>query len=538
MKKIVLSIVFFCVVFLAFGQKKDKVLVTIDGVPVFVSEFKRVYEKNLHIIESKESKSVKNNLRLFINYKLKVAQAYNLKLDTLRSYRREMETYKNELIAPYLRDKQFLEKLVEEVYFRTKNEVNAKHILIRLSKNYTPKDTLVAYNKIVEARKRILAGATFESVAKQVSEDPSAKRNGGDLGYFSAFKMVYPFEDAAYKTKVGETSKPFKTRFGYHIVQTKGIRLSKGEIQVAHILITGDAQVGKKKIDSVYQKLKKGVAFKDLAKRYSNDKGSKAKGGVLAKFGAGRMVKPFENVAFSLKKVTDFSKPFKTRFGWHIVKLIKKYPVQSFDKMKDEIALKVKKSGRGKLSDNAVLNKLKKQYKVVLNKDSYKIFKRKNFRAIPTDSLQNTLLTINNKKIKQIDFVKYTRNRRHKSIPILLEMFTDREVLSYYKENLIHTEPAFAHTLKEYEDGLLLFELMQQKIWNKASNDTLGLQNYYSKNKKVYQFKEFKTVKGSVMNDYQTFLEKEWIAELRNKSIIKVKKKQLKKLIKFYEKKK
>lgn len=538
MKKTVLFLIVCSISFSVFSQKKDRVLLLLNGKSIKVSEFKSVYEKNLDVLESDDEKNVRNNLDLFINYKLKVEEAYSLQLDTLRSYKRELETYKNQLIAPYLQDKEFLNKLVKEAYFRTKNEIRGSHILVRIPRGATPEDTLKAYTKISAARAEIIAGASFKEVALKTSEDPSVKKNGGDLGYFSAFKMVYAFEDAAYKTKIGEVSQSFKTRFGYHIVQINALRESAGEIEVAHILITDTSNLGKKKIDTVYQKLQKGNSFAALAKIYSNDSGSKKKGGKLRKFGAGRMVKPFEEAAFSLSKEDNYSAPFKTRFGWHIVQLIKKHPVASFELMKASIKSKIKGSSRASLSDDAVLNKLKEKYDVVAYEESKEIIKRANFRAIPIDSLQGTILSINGKKISQETFVDYARNRRHKTASILFEMFTDEEILKYYKENLRYTEPAYATTLKEYEDGLLLFELMQQKIWNKSSKDSLGLKKYFTGHKSNYKGKQLSQVKGEVMNDYQLFLEEEWIATLRKKSKIKIKKRQLKKLIKFYRNKK
>lgn len=538
MKKASLYFIIFCVSIPLFSQKKDKVLVTIDSDKIKVSEFKRVYEKNLDIIEDSIAKNIENNLDLFINYKLKVKEAYALQLDTVPSYKREIEGYKNQLAAPYLQDDAFTEKLVKDTYFRTKNELKASHILIKLPKDATPKDTLIAYNKIVKARDKILGGAAFKSVAKEVSEDPSVQRNGGDLGYFSAFKMVFDFEDIAYKTKVGEVSNPFKTRFGYHIIKVEATRLSKGEVEVAHILVADTTSVGKGKIDVVYQKLKAGDKFEALAKEFSNDTGSKNKGGKLRKFGTGRMVKPFENIAFSLEEENEYSIPFKTRFGWHILKLIKKYPIASFKEMKDEITEKVKRTGRINLSDKVVLDRLKNQYKIVENEQAKWIFNRKNIQDIPLDSLQDVLLTINDKKIGQSDFVKYSKNRKGQKPKVYYETFKDQEILTYFKDNLIYTAPDYAYTLKEYQEGLLLFELMQQKIWDRSAKDTLGLQNFFESRKINYKGKELKNIKGKVMSDYQTYLEKEWVKELTEKSSVKVSKKQLKKLIKYYKKSK
>ena len=528
-----------------FSQKRDKTLITIDGEKITVSEFKRTYEKNLDVIESQDSKNLINNLDLFINFKLKVKEAYALKLDTLSSYKKEIETYKNQLSAPYLQDTTFLGQLVKDAYFRTKNEVKAKHILIRMKKDALPKDTLIAYTKIIKLRDRIIAGEDFEAIATQFSEDKSArndsktgrKGNGGNLGYFSAFRMVYPFEVAAYSTKVGQISMPFKTQYGYHIMKVDAVRESKGEIEAAHILIRDTSVKGKQKIDSIYDKLNRNEKFEDLAKQYSEDPGSKNNGGKLGKFGSGRMVKPFSDAAFGLENINDFSEPFKTDFGWHIVKLLKKHPVKSFEEMKMDLKKKVKNNSRMQLSKKAVVNKLKKQYSIIENEEAKIILNKKNIRTVSKDSLQGTIITINNKNISQEEFVNYIKNRRNLPIFKLFENFKDEQIMEYYKENLIHTEPEYAYILNEYQDGLLLFELMQEKIWSASSKDTLGLKKYFTTNSKKYKSDDLKSVKGQVMNDYQNFLDKSWIEELRNKSEIKVDKRQFKKLIKFYEEK-
>jgi peptidyl-prolyl cis-trans isomerase SurA len=524
-------------------SQNEKTLVTINNEKITIGDFKRVYEKNLDAIDTEEAKSVANNLALYINYKLKVKEAYQLKLDTLPSYKIEIESYKNQLSEPYLQDTTFIADLVKNVYFRTKNEVKAKHILIRISKGFKPKDTLVSYNKIAAIRNRIINGEDFEKVAVETSEDSSAqdnlktgrKGNKGNLGYFSAFKMVASFEDAAYSTKVGAVSLPFRSKFGYHIITVDDFRTARGALETAHILVQDTTKIGETKITEVYAKLLKNEAFEGLVKEYSDDIASKAKGGKLNKFGTGRMVKPFEDAAFSLENEGDFSKPFRTRFGWHIVKIVKQYPIGSFAEMKKELTAKVKRSSRMQMSETAVINKLKVDYVIVENEEAKNILNAKNIRVLPKDSLQKTIITINGKRITQEKFTNYIRNRRNKSLSLLFDMFKNHEILEYYKENLVHTEPEYAYVLKEYEDGLLLFELMQQKIWNKSSKDTLGLKTYFLENKEKYNSEELKNIKGEVMNDYQNFLDKNWISDLRAKSKIKVRSRALKKLIKFYE---
>ena len=542
MKNNILSICTLLVAMNVFSQN-EKTLVTINKEKTTITDFKRIYEKNLDAIDSEEAKDVTNNLALYINYKLKVEEAYLLKFDTLPSYKKEIASYKDQLAAPYLQDTTFITELVKEVYLRTKNEVKAKHILIRTLKDATPKDTLISFNKITTIRNRIINGENFEKVAVETSEDTSAQGNAkkgvegnkGNLGYFSAFNMVASFEDVAYKTKVGAVSMPFRSKFGYHILKVDNFRAAKGEIEAAHILISNSTKSSKAKINEVYKRLQNKETFVKLANEYSDDRGSKTKGGKLDKFGTGRMVKPFEIAAFSLENEGDFSKPFKTRFGWHIVKLLKKHPIRSFAEMKQELTAKIKRSSRMQMSETAVINKLKKQYSIIENEESKVILNRKDIRTISKDSLQNNIISINDSNIKQETFVEYLKNRRNKPIYVLFEMFKNQEILAYYKKNLVNTEPEYANVLKEYEDGLLLFELMQQKIWNKSSKDTLGLKTYFSNNKEKYGTKELENIKGEVMNDYQIFLEKDWITDLRKKSSIKVNKRQLKKLIKFYD---
>ena len=343
-------------------HKKDKVLLTIDDQPVYTSEFLRVYNKNKDVVSEENKKDITEYLDLFINYKLKLKDAKELKLDTVKSYLNEFNKYKKQLIEPYLKDRAVTDKLVKEAYNRLKKEVKASHILVLVKPNASPSDTLKAYNKVLKAREEILAGADFAKVAKKQSEDPSAKQNGGDLGYFSAFSMVYPFETAAFTTPVGQISMPFRTRFGYHIVKVYDVRDSKGEIKVAHIMIRdkkNDNAYAANQINDIYNKYKQGEKFELLAKKYSDDKSSAVKGGVIRRFSQGRMIQPFADISFALEKVGDVSKPFKTKFGWHIVKLIAKYPVASFDKMKDELTKKVEKGERSVLIGKSITSKLK-----------------------------------------------------------------------------------------------------------------------------------------------------------------------------------
>ena len=280
------------------AQKKDKLVLKIGNLPVTVDEFVSNYQKNnTNILDKKDIKSPEEYLDLFINFKLKVLEAQNLGYDTLTSFINEMKGYREELAKPYLTDVSYNEEMIKTAYHRTKYERKASHLLIMVSPDASPSDTLAAWNKISKLREQIKNGADFNELAAQYSEDPSAKENKGLLGYFNAFRMVYPFEDMAYKTPVGQISEIVRTRFGYHLIKIHDERLYPGEIKVAHIMKmfpqhASDEIIAKlkQKADSIWILATSGTDFAELAKKYSDDKQSAAAGGRMNWFSSANMV--------------------------------------------------------------------------------------------------------------------------------------------------------------------------------------------------------------------------------------------------------
>jgi peptidyl-prolyl cis-trans isomerase SurA len=372
MKKVVFGIL--ALVFsVAFGQK-DPVILKVNGEKITKSEFLQIYLKN-NPNPKYDQASMDEYMDLFKKFKLKVIEAEALGYDTIPKLKREFEGYKRQLAIPYLIDSAQNDSLVREAYFRTVNEVRCSHILVKLDPSATPADTLAAYNRILALKARIDKGEDFASVAKMKngSDDPSAATNGGDLGYFTAFQMVYPFEDMAYKTAVGNVSAPFRTRFGYHILKTTGLRPSRGSIKTAHLMISvaKDADQAtkdnaKKKVDEIYQKLTDGAKWEEMVAMYSDDPGTSKKGGELPMFGSGttqRMVPEFEEAAFALTKDGEFSMPVKTNYGYHIIKRLERKDVAGFETMKKELQTKVNKDERSKKTQDSFVRKLKNKYK-------------------------------------------------------------------------------------------------------------------------------------------------------------------------------
>ncbi|OFX69662.1 MAG: hypothetical protein A2X12_01090 [Bacteroidetes bacterium GWE2_29_8] len=508
----------------SFSQNSDKVILTINNDKIMLEEFERVFKKNNSKNDYVDKKALDEYMDLFINFKLKVKDAENNKVDTANSFIKELEGYRKQLSQPYLTDKNVNENLLKEAYNRMNWDVRASHILIKLSQNPTAKDTLTAFNKIVELRNKIIKGEPFDKIAKEFSEDPSAKDhpaqderpaykgNAGDLGYFTVFQMIYPFESMAYATKVGEISQPIRTQFGYHIIKVTDKRQAQGQIQVAHIMIKApdgmskdDSIVAKKKIEDIYSNLLSGADFQELAKKYSEDYTTANKGGILPWFGTGRMVPEFEKVAFALSNDGDISQPIKTSYGWHIIKRISRKNIPSYDEIKNELKAKIAKDSRSNLPQEAFIEKLKANYKYTQDekaiKDFYKVIDDSIFsgkwEVKRASKLQKNMATFYNVNINQQEFAKYIAKNQvfpKQEIKALVDkmfkQYIDQRIVEYEASILENKYPEFKALMKEYKEGMMLFEITDRNVWTKAVKDTIGLQEFYAKNKDKYMWPE------------------------------------------------
>ncbi|WP_418514162.1 peptidylprolyl isomerase [Corallibacter sp.] len=492
----------------SFAQEKDEVLLEVDGEPVMTSEFLRVYNKNLDLVKDESQKDVDGYLKLFTEYQLKLKEAKRLKLDEDTKYQREFLRYKKQLTKNYLSENKVTDALVQEAYERNNYDVNAAHVLIRLDGN--AKDTLKAYNQVLKLRERVLEEG-FDAVKASAHNGQSVFLE--DLGYFSAFKMVYDFETAAFNTPKGEISMPFRTQFGYHVVMVKDKRKSRGTITAAHIMIAlqqNDTLLNpEERINDIYKKLQQGEKFESLAKQFSDDKSSARNGGKLSAFKSGQLSSTiFEDQAFALQNDNDISKPFKSEYGWHIVKRIAYEPIKSFEELKPEIESKVKRDSRSQLINEAMVDALKKRYQISYNPEAKKYFTsllNENYFArswrLPEDfEIDKTVFTIGDQSFSYEAFGRhlmsaqrnYVNKKGDFSVVIDKEFdkFFETSILKYREDNLEFENKDFADILKEYRDGLLLFDLMEKEIWNKASKDSVGLEAYYQKHKSKYQWSD------------------------------------------------
>ncbi|MFN8142885.1 MAG: peptidylprolyl isomerase [Bacteroidia bacterium] len=513
-KKLFLSAaLFFSLTQAGFTQdKKDPVILTIAGEDIPKSEFERVFKKNNTKETTFDKKAVNEYLQLYINYKLKVREALELGMDTAKSFVDELGGYRKQLAQPYLVDKDVSDKLLKEAYERMKTDLRASHILIKCDQNALPKDTIEAYNKAMKVRGELMKGADFTATAKKYSDDPSAKDNGGDLGYFSALQMVYPFESAAFNTKNGEISAPVRTRFGYHIIKVTDSRPAQGEVKVAHIMVKvaagakeEDSTKAVAKVNEIYGKLKAGEKFEDLARQFSDDQSSAKNGGLLPMFGTGRMVPEFEKAAFALKANGDYSEPVRTSYGWHIIKLIEKKPLGSYEELQADLKSKVQKDSRSELSKSSMISRIKSKYgfeEMPKAKDEFMktvdtTLSAGKWSADQAAMLKGNMFSLGNKVYSQKDFATYVADHQSKrgagQDPKILagNMYHDwvnESCLAYEETKLDSLYPDFRNLMGEYRDGILLFELTDKKVWSKAVKDTTGLKAFYEKNKNNYMW--------------------------------------------------
>ena len=434
-------------------------------------------------------------------------------MDKNQQYIKEFKKYEDQLAKKYIYDKRVVSKLVEEAYDRSLEEINAEHILVLSNLNDSPNDTLKAYNKIKEAHVKALKGENFTSLVIEYSEEPGAKKSKGKLGYFTAFQMVYPFENTAYNTKVGEISQITRTSFGYHIIKINDRRKKKPKINVSHIMIFSNkdkkAEDPEERINELYAMIMQGEPFEKIAKQFSEDKNTGVKGGQLKTFGPGDLKAPkFENAAYSIKNEGEIIAPVQSAFGWHIIRLNEKFSIPSFEEQKDDIEKKVKVGARALDVTQAINNKIIKKYGFKEGESyiSYfnnfvndSILSRKwTYSSIPLTENQ-ILFIIGDHDVTYTDFAEYLRDNQ-KTIKkyinkesLLIDMyvkFKNETLKNYFKERLEVENTEYATIINDYRNGLLVYDVMNKNIWQIAKTDSTGLKNYYEKTKSNYNWKK------------------------------------------------
>jgi len=515
------------------AQDSSSVLLTVGDEKVDAEEFWSIYKKNSNINLQGEKTSLKEYLELYINFKLKVKEAKDAKMDTATPFLKELEGYRQQLAKPYLVIEKVNDETVRQLYDRMLINVRASHILFRLAENASPADTLAVFQKAFQTRQAILDGTySFADAAVKFSEDPSArdtnmgngrpmrKGNHGDLGYFGVFDMVFPFEEAVFNLQKGEISMPVRTRFGYHLIFLTDKIPAIGQVRAAHIFIknssSSEADSAKMWIDTLYAQIQNGKTFEEIVRQHSDDKGSSKKGGELPWFGANRMVPEFI-AAISKMKVGDISAPVKTSFGWHIIKFLDQKPVEDFEKVKEEIKEKLKRDVRSHKGELAKIAQIKNQeHFLEFPENLHEAFSAVNANFYSSkfviESLSNytkPIFSIHDREYSQYDFLMHLDKQKESvmpdNFPVFLEKryqeYVNQNCLNYEEEHLEEKYSEFRLIMNEYREGILLFDLMDKKVWSAASKDTLGLEQFFAKNQNKYKWKKRAQLSVFHLND-------------------------------------
>lgn len=490
----------------------DPIIMEVNNEKVFKSDFEQIFWKNKKENVTNQAE-LDEYLDLFIKFKLKVHAAEEMGLDTTKKFLDEFRSYELQLQKPYLVDTTVNEALIQEAYHRTVNEIRASHLLLKIAYEADPKDTLVMYNKIMSIRDEIMKGKlTFEQAAVKYSEDESVKNNKGDLGFFSAFRMVYLFEDAAYKTEIGQVSMPFRTQFGYHLVHPTDARKSRGRVRVAHVMVRvkkdatdQEKENAKKKIDEIYEKAIVSEDFGALVRDFSDDRNSVRKNGELEWVEAGRYFQEFEDASYALTKDNEISKPILTQAGWHIIKRIEYQPVDNIDKLRTELKTKIQKDApRSQKTKMSFINKLKEEYAFMETPKNLEVFIKavdktihsNEWTADKVSKLNAELFNFAGNSFSQKDFAEFVENTQNINNGQTIEdyiqkqynKFVNLKLTEFEKTQLEIKHPQYKSLLKEYRDGILLFDINDKKVWSYAIKDTTGLNLFYESNKNDHQW--------------------------------------------------
>ncbi len=454
MKKVLLSIILLACAMVGFAQE-DQVLMTINGEDVMLSEFMYIYEKN-NQGNNTEKKSMAEYLDLFINFKLKVTEAIAQGVDTTEAFKKELAGYRSQATPKYMVDVEAIDSLIQLSYDRQANVRRAAHIAIQCPADADSVAEAEALAKINLARERVTTGVEkkvkkgrkwvtvrepedFKAVAKEMTDDPHGKDDGGELGWVQVFRYVYAFEDAVYNTPIGEVTEVFRSPYGFHIALVEEERPYE-EVHAAHIMkmMPRGAETNpldvKKEIDSLYHAVLAGADFAEVATAHSDDKGSAVQGGDLGWFGRGMMVQPFENITFDMTP-GEISEPFPTRFGWHFVKLYDKRGIQPLDSLRRQLSIQVRRDARFAEADKSFIRKARAEY----------------------------------------------------NLPASM---SDADVKAYAEAHLEEKHVDLRNLVREYHDGILLFDVSLREVWDKANKDTEGLASYFKAHKKEYTWDE------------------------------------------------
>ncbi len=530
-----------------FLQAQDKVLFEVEGEPVYLDEFLYIYEKTNRDEADFSKASIEEYLDLYTKFKLKVHKAKEMQLDTIKALQNELAGYRKQLAATYLSDKEVLKSLTEEAYERMQQDVDFSHVLIKVGATASREREEDAYQKALTVLERLRAGEDLARVALEVSQDATVKKNEGRIGFVTALLPdgFYELETALYTLPLKTYSRPIRSKLGYHIVRVNQRRPARGEVEVSQILIrTKRGSRSKTRIDSIFQVLENGADFATLAKAHSEDKATAPNGGYLGFFGINKYESIFENTAFRLRENGDYSKPIRTSIGWHIIKRHSVKSKPAFEEIQRKLEAQVKKDGRFEIAEASMLDKIKEE-----NNFQQHAWDQEQFLAdigedfltykwkAPAEHRLQRVATIGSTTWTTQDLLDFfsgntaTRLRINRSLEpqaalsMLYDEFLSDAIRNFEEGQLEEKFPEFKALMREYSEGILLFEATKMKVWDRASEDSVGLKAFYRSHQENYLWPARAREENIVIHDKDISVVNKVVAQLAKKSSAKVLKK-------------
>ncbi|MDH8701266.1 peptidyl-prolyl cis-trans isomerase SurA [Dysgonomonadaceae bacterium PH5-43] len=522
MKRSLFSLLLMLPFIVAVAQTNDPVVMNVNGKDVKKSEFEYIYSKN-NTEDAIDKRTLDEYVVLFKNFKLRVAEAETQGMDTTAAFHKELNDYRTQLARPYLTVEEIDEDLIKQAYDRSKeyNELTAIFVMFPQFKDGRPAglttaDTLETYKKALDIRKKALRkGANFEKLVVEFTDEESAKTSSrpGYLGWHSSANLYPSLEAPIVNTPAGGITMPIRTPQGYYVIKINAKKQHPGEVRAAHILImcpenadavqVSDAEA---KIKEIQDKLSQGVPFAELATEYSEDQGTAARGGDLSWFEFGRMVPEFNNEVFAMTDTGAISKPVKTQYGYHIIKLLDKRESAGYESKKEGLKTKLERTGSYYELYKPAIDKMKQEYSYTVEMPVYTKLYEAALTTIPTEDTytyhtfgnnEELLFSIRKEPFTVRDFMAFLKENPRSFSNLSSEIFEDKynqfvfEKLMAAKDASLEAKyPEFRNLMQEYRDGILLFEVSNKEVWDKASTDTTGLSKFFEENKAKYAWKE------------------------------------------------
>ena len=538
----------------AYGQD-DPVLFTVEDTEILLSEFDYIYNKNNAKNADYSRESLQEYLDLYIRFKLKVQEAYAQGYDTIPSLKQELEGYRNQLASSFLLDKQLLKRLVDEAYQRKGIDVEVRHILTKIPSKATAKDSNFAFQRALNIKEQLEQGGTFEDLAMRFSDDKTKVNNRGSLGYINGIlpKGYYAVETALHALPINEISDPILSPRGYHIIQVLNRREARGQMEISQILIRvrGDQaqerSAKKQQAEELLAQLNNGENFEDLARKYSEDKATSSRGGYIGYVGVGVYEKSFEDAVFALKKDGDFTQLIESTLGYHIIKRVSKKERLPIEAERRSIEAEIKKTERLDLAKSSLLERILQESGIQFNQGVYNNLLNAidssffDYTWAPTKGHNEILFTLDGTMdYSAQEFLDYCFEKKRdrmilrskmstsKAVHHMYKSFRDEACLEFEESRLEAKYPEFKALMREYEEGILLFEITKDNVWDKASLDTAGLKEYFEKHRKLYMWDErlsiarvkLDSVSRNMANEIYAKSEKkqvDWLAKKFNK---------------------